>query len=125
MAIVHGDSDRKKSGGRTRPHSKMKKRNLGGEFAATRLDETATKTKDTRGGSTKIALSSVNTVNVADDGEVVNADIESVLENPANPDYVRRDIITKGTLLKTSEGKARVTSRPGQNGVLNATLVEE
>jgi small subunit ribosomal protein S8e len=125
MAIVHGDSDRKKSGGRTRPNSKMKKRNLGGEFAATRLDKTSTKTKDTRGGSTKIALSSVDTVNVADDGEVINADIESVLENPANPDYVRRDIITKGTLLQTSEGKARVTSRPGQNGVLNATIVEE
>lgn len=125
MAIVHGDSDRKKSGGRTRPHSKLKKRNLGGDFAATKLDELKTKHRDSRGGTEKIALRSVDSVNVAKDGEVTSADIESVLENPANPDFVRRNIITKGTVLQTSEGKARVTSRPGQDGVLNAEAVEE
>ncbi|MDY6771079.1 MAG: 30S ribosomal protein S8e [Candidatus Nanohaloarchaea archaeon] len=125
MAVVHGDSDRKKSGGRTRPHSKLKKRNLGGEFAATKLDETKTKRRDSRGETEKIALRSTDTVNVAKDGEVVSAEIESVLENDANPDYVRRNIITKGTVLQTSEGKARVTSRPGQEGVLNAVAVEE
>lgn len=126
MPLEQGRSRRKKSGGRFRPHAKRKKRNLAGEFAATRLDDLETSHKDSRGTTDKIALQAVDTVNVAtDDGEVVAADIEAVLENDANPDFVRRDIITKGAVLDTSEGTVRVTSRPGQNGTLNAVMVEE
>ena len=52
-------------------------------------------------------------------------EIKDVLENPANPHYVRRDIITKGAIVITDIGKARITSRPGQHGVVNAVLIEE
>ncbi|MFB6184110.1 MAG: 30S ribosomal protein S8e, partial [Haloarculaceae archaeon] len=45
-------------------------------------------------------------------------------ENPSNPNYARRNIITKGAIIETSEGRARVTSRPGQDGQVNAVLVE-
>jgi len=47
-----------------------------------------------------------------------------VLENEANPHYVRRNIITKGAIVKTQLGPARVTSRPGQHGIINAILIE-
>src|SRR3989338_15673 len=36
--------------------------------------------------------------------------------NPANVNYVRRNILTKGSIVDTSIGKARITSRPGQHG---------
>jgi small subunit ribosomal protein S8e len=33
-------------------------------------------------------------------------------------------MITKGAVLKTELGRARVTSRPGQHGILNAVLMD-
>jgi len=55
----------------------------------------------------------------------VPADIEDVVENDANPNYIRRNIITKGAVIETSEGRARVRSRPGQTGQVTAVLLEE
>ncbi|MCE4622698.1 MAG: 30S ribosomal protein S8e, partial [Desulfurococcales archaeon] len=34
-------------------------------------------------------------------------------------------IIVKGAIIETTEGKAIVTSRPGQDGVVNAVLIKE
>ena len=48
-----------------------------------------------------------------------------MVKNPANVDYDRRGIITKGTIIETSLGTAKVTSRPGQNGIINAVLIKE
>jgi len=56
-------------------------------------------------------------------GKVQKTKVTTVLENPCNPHYVQRNIITRGAVLKTELGKARVTSRPGQHGVLNAVLI--
>ena len=50
-------------------------------------------------------------------------EILDVLDNTANRDFVRRKIITKGAVIETELGQARVTSRPGQHGVINAVLV--
>lgn len=49
--------------------------------------------------------------------------IDEVVKNPANVDYNRRGVITRGTVVKTELGNVRVTSRPGQNGVINGILV--
>ena len=38
--------------------------------------------------------------------------------------YVRQNIITKGAVIMTDAGKARVTSRPGQSGSINAVLID-
>ena len=48
----------------------------------------------------------------------------NVIENSANPNYVRRNIITKGAIVETELGHAKVTSRPGQDGVVNGVIVE-
>lgn len=58
-------------------------------------------------------------------GKTEKAEILRVVRNPANVDYDRRGVITKGTIVETSLGLARVTSRPGQNGVINAVLISE
>ena len=120
-----GPSTRKRTGGRRRPASKKKKRQLGEEFTETQVGEQKLKTVDTRGNTEKVRAITTDTASIAIEGETVAADIENVAENPSNPNYARRNIITKGAILDTSEGKARVTSRPGQDGQVNAVLVEE
>jgi len=61
--------------------------------------------------------------NVSDKtGKTVKAKILRVKKSPANRDYERRGVITKGSLLETEAGEALVTSRPTDDGVVNATL---
>ena len=43
--------------------------------------------------------------------------------NQASKDINRRHILTKGAVIETELGKARITSRPGQDGQLNAILI--
>ena len=50
--------------------------------------------------------------------------ILNVVGNTANRYFVRRNIITKGCIVKTEKGEAKVTSRPGQEGTVNAVLIE-
>ncbi len=125
MAIWHRNSDTKKTGGKTRPYRKSRKYDLGSEFSAPELGEQRIEKKDTRGGNSKNVVRRSRTVNLAIDGEVEEVEIESVEDNPANPNYVRRSLLTKGTVIDTEEGEAVITSRPGQDGVVNARLLEE
>jgi small subunit ribosomal protein S8e len=119
-----GPSPRKRTGGRRRPASDKRKHQLGAEPTETQVGDTRLKTVDARGGTEKVRAIATDTASVAGGGEVVAADIESVAENPSNPNYARRNIITKGAVLETSEGRVRVTSRPGQDGQVNAVLLE-
>jgi len=124
MAVWQDNSTRKKSGGRTRKYRKHKKHQMGGEFSASETGEEKVVKKRVEGGNQKNVVKRSNTVNVADGGEVVKAEIESVEENSANKNFVRRSLLTKGTVIQTSEGKAVITSRPGQEGVVNAKSLE-
>lgn len=125
MAVRHDRSDTKKSGGKTRSYRKSKKYDLGSEFSSPSLGDTRTEKKDTRGKTEKNVVRTENKANLAVDGEIKSVEIESVLDNPANDNFVRRSLLTKGTIIQTTEGKAEITSRPGQEGVVNAKLVEE
>jgi small subunit ribosomal protein S8e len=120
-----GRSKRKRTGGRrVRPHKK-KRHQLGNEPAETTVGEPRFRTVDARGDQRKIQALSTNTAQVADGEETVQAEIEDVTENPSNVNYVRRNIITKGAVIETSAGTARVTSRPGQSGQVSAVVVED
>jgi small subunit ribosomal protein S8e len=119
-----GDSTRRRTGGRRRPKRKKRKHELGRTPAETEVGEPRIRTIDSRGTVEKRRALAIDTATVADGSETVEADIEDVVENPANPNYVRRNIVTKGAVIETSEGRARVTSRPGQDGQVNAVLVE-
>jgi small subunit ribosomal protein S8e len=119
-----GPSTRKRTGGRRRPASDKKKHQLGTESTETQVGDARFKTVDARGGTRKVRATAPDTASVAAGGEVVAATIENVAENPSNPNYARRNIITKGAVIETSEGRARVTSRPGQDGQVNAVLLE-
>lgn len=125
MAEAHERSKRKSTGGLYRKNSKRKKRNLVGKFSSTVVgEELKSKKKKSRGSTKKVSLRATDKISVSKNGETVEAEIEDVLENSANPDFVRRGVITKGAVLKTSEGKVKVTSRPGQDGTLNGVSVD-
>ncbi|MEC7462313.1 MAG: 30S ribosomal protein S8e, partial [Candidatus Thermoplasmatota archaeon] len=47
------------------------------------------------------------------------------VENSADPNYVRRNILKKGAIVETSIGRVRITSRPGMDGVISGVIVEE
>jgi small subunit ribosomal protein S8e len=85
-----------------------------------------TVTRRVRGNNKKTALKSIDFVNLATgEAKVKKSKIIKVLENATNNDYKRRGIITKGAILETQEGKCRVVSKPGQNGIVNAVLLKE
>jgi small subunit ribosomal protein S8e len=81
---------------------------------------------DSKGVNKKRPATQAKFVNVTDlkKKETYRTEILDVEKNPANLDYQRRKVITKGTIIKTAKGRAQVTSRPGQDGILNAILVK-
>jgi small subunit ribosomal protein S8e len=119
-----GRSTRKRTGGRLKHASNKKRHQLGREPAETTVGETRVQYIDSRGTERKVRALSTNVAQVATDGEVSEAEIENVVDNPSNVNYARRNIITKGAIIETSEGRARVTSRPGQTGRVNAVLLD-
>lgn len=126
MSVWHGNLHKKKaSGGRKRSY-RMKRKFESGSFPTETTKGTAKRRfARARGGNVKARLLNVAHVNVSDPatGKTERAEITRVIENPANVDYDRRGVITKGTIIETPLGKARATSRPGQDGVANAILI--
>lgn len=84
-------------------------------------------TRRVRGNNIKTAFKTTEFANVADQvsKKVMKSKILRVIKNSANKDYERRGVISKGALLETEAGTARVVSRPGQDGTVNAILLEQ
>lgn len=128
MSVWHGTLHKKKpSGGRKRAYRTKRKFEEGRFPAETILGETKKKTIKGRGNTTKIKLLSEKYACVTDikSGKTQKVEITRVVKNPANVDYNRRGVITRGAVIETSLGLARVTSRPGQDEVINAILISE
>jgi len=128
MSEWQGDLHKKKASGGRKTAYRMKRRYEKGSFPTeTTLGETTKKINRTRGGNTKTRLTTTNQANVTDPAtkKTQRAEILRVIRNPANIDYNRRGVITKGTTIETPLGTARVTSRPGQHGIVNAILTAE
>ncbi|MBN1677495.1 MAG: 30S ribosomal protein S8e [Candidatus Thermoplasmatota archaeon] len=126
MAIWQGRPKRKPSGGRLRLARKKRKFEVGREKQFTRLGARKVKMYRTKGANTKARLLTVDTANVLDPKTktVKNIKILTVKSNPSNPNYVQRNIITKGATVMTELGEAVITSRCGQDGVVNAMLLK-
>ena len=122
---THAGSVRKRTGGRKRPHRDRRKHEIGREPSETQVGGERLKVIDVRGSGRKVRALGMDTVVLTTDGETHVSTIEDVVENEANPNYVRRNIVTKGAVIETPEGRARVTSRPGQTGQVCATLLSE
>ncbi|MBI4983697.1 30S ribosomal protein S8e [Candidatus Woesearchaeota archaeon] len=125
MAKSQRRSLRKPSGGRYHYSRTKKNYELGGFPASTKLSsEKKVITIRTLGGNKKQVNLSINIVSVADKkGKTIQTEILNVIENPANPQLVIRNVITKGAIVETKLGKARITSRPGQEGTISGILI--
>ena len=126
MARTQTRSKRKPTGGRYHFFRTKRKYELAGYPANTKLDkERQVRLDRVRAGQIKQVILSVNQISVSDKkGKASKTEILNVIENPANPNLVRRNIITKGCVVQTPLGKVRVTSRPGQEGSLSGVMVK-
>jgi len=127
MAIWQGKSLKKPTGGRRKMIRGKRKSELGREAAETKIGERRSKKIRTKGGNSKVRLANDDKINVVnpENNKIEVAELLNVIENPANTQFVRRNIINKGAVVETSMGKVKVTSRPGQDGIINGVLIVE
>lgn len=126
MVIWHAERKRKVTGSKYGKIRDKRKRELGRHPTHTKLAEKIKRKKiRTLGDNEKLRVLRTNVANVFDPKkkEYKKLEIKKVLENKASRHFPRMNIITKGAIIETELGKAKVTSRPGQTGVVNAVLV--
>jgi small subunit ribosomal protein S8e len=126
MAIIQkGRVGKKESGGRYKKARGKRIYELGSRPTLTHIGKHTLKGVRTLGGNCKTKALRVETINLFNpkDRTFKKAKIKIVIETPCNRHYVRRNILTKGAIIDTEMGRARVTSRPGQNGSVTAVLI--
>jgi small subunit ribosomal protein S8e len=126
MALWQGRSRRKPTGGRLIISKGKRKFEIGTEKQFTKVGTQSIKLYRTRGANLKMRMLAAEFANVVDKktNKVTKTKILGVKTNPADPNYVQRSLINRGATIKTDLGDARVTSRPGQDGAVNAVLLE-
>jgi len=127
MVYFQGASKTKKTGGKRRVSRGKRLFELGTEKVELRIGEPRKKTVSGRGSTKKFPALLLNEANVLDlkTGKQQKSEIVNVKENKANPHFVRRNTMTKGALIETKIGIAKIMNRPGQEGCINAVLVEQ
>ncbi len=126
MVIVHRDlKGTKPSGGRYRQSRVKRKFEKGSLPTFTAIGNKVVRSSRSKGGGRKLKVVSSEFVNAFDvkSKSFVKAKLVRVVENAANHNFVRGNIITKGAIVETDKGNVRVTSTPGQDGVVNGVLV--
>jgi small subunit ribosomal protein S8e len=126
MAQWQGRSRRKPSGGRYRPQRKKRKFEIGREQQYASIGPERLKLYRTKGGNQKVRMLSAEWANVTDPatGQTKKVKIVTVKDNPSDPHFVTRGIVTRSAIIHTELGMAKITSKPGQHGVVNAVLVK-
>ncbi len=117
---------RKLSGGRRRASRGRRAYESDNYAVETSVGKTVKTLKRGHGGRISYGLRSVDVANVSDPstGKTSKSKIVRVTGNPSNREYQRRGVVTKGATIETELGIARVTSRPGDDGVVNALLIK-
>jgi len=127
--VWHGDlQKRKKSGGKNKSYRTKRRFEMGRYPVETLLrEEERRELVRVRGGGRKVKLMIAKYANISDPrtGKTTKVEILEVIRNPANVDYNRRRVLTKGTIIRTELGTAKIVSRPGQDGVMNAIVIAE
>lgn len=125
MAQWHGISRRKSTGGRLVQARSKRRTEISSEKQYAFVGEPKRKIYRKTGGNPMVRVLVDNRVAVSDDsGKTSMASIINVVENPSNPNFVRRNILTKSAIINTDKGLVRITSRPGQDGVINGVLIK-
>jgi len=125
MAKSQKRPQRKKSGAFLKDFRKKRQNELGRDPSHTKIGETQVKAIRTIGANIKLRMLHANVANLYNPKSKTykKAKIINEVENTANRNFIRRNILTKGAVVETDAGRAKITSRPGQDGVVNAVLV--
>lgn len=126
MPQWHSNQNKRKiTGGRRKAYRTKRRFESGRYIAETHFGERDLRVLTARGNTTKLRLLGESFANITIPGErrTEKTEILRVVRNPVNADYDRRRLITRGTVIATKLGEARVSSRPGQDGIVNALLL--
>ena len=126
MVVTQHRSNKKPTGAKYTSSRSKRKYEIGRVPTMTKVGERKIKTVRTKGGGNKTKTLSADVINLLNPKtkKYSKVKIKNVVENNANRHFIRRNIITKGAVVDTEKGKARVTNKPGQEGTINAVLVE-
>jgi len=128
VGVYQGPDLKKVTGGKKRRHRKVKRKYWMGRYPinTTLAEREKRKIERVRGGNVKVKLRYALYANVVDprDNKTKKVKIIRIVETPANKELARHGIIVKGTKIETEIGMAVVTSRPGQDGLVNAILIQ-
>lgn len=117
---------RRPTGGRSKAHRGRRAYEKDGYAIEPLVGKESSRFIYRRGGVASSGVIFAEFANVSDpSGKAVKSKILSVEHSPANRDYERRGVITKGAILETEAGEAVVTSRPTADGVVNAVLTSK
>jgi len=127
LAVYQGRDSKKPSGGVRRRPWKVKRKHELGRYPTNTVVSDATEVVKVRvrGGDYKLRVKRTSKAVVSDPrtGESRVERIIKVLETPANKELARHGIVVKGAIIEVESGRAVVTSRPGQDGTVNAVLL--
>lgn len=128
MVIIQSKSRRKPSGARYKSKIIKKRQALIGRNPAhTKIGSKRIQKIRTRGGHQKNRALMLDKANLYDPKtkKYYSVDIKNVIDNSADKNFIRRKIMTKGAIIETAMGKAKITNRPGQDGIINAILLDQ
>ncbi len=134
MTQWHAEPARKSSGGINyhKNHRDKRLSSKGNNATLTRVDaEKELVHYSGRGNTQKTKSRKTPTAVVLDPktGKSKTLAIETVVNNPANRQFARQNVLTKGAIVRVIDGSAkktaRITSRPGQNGNVQAILEKD
>jgi len=125
MARSQARSRRKYTGKKYKHFHKKRKRELERPRMDTQIGKDKKKKQRVWGGNYKLKLFASSLINITDMNTNKTSKIKILKfeSNAASKDLNRRHVLTKGAIVETKLGKARITSRPGQHGVLNGVLI--
>jgi len=127
MSNYHRPTKTKTSGtgGKKVSFKKKKLRNWGNEPTNAKVSQKEVRIlKSVRGNLKKVKLKSALYANVVGkDGKISKVKIKKVTETLDNPHNTRQNILTKGGIIDTEIGSAKITNRVGQDGIVNAKLI--
>jgi small subunit ribosomal protein S8e len=118
------DRGRKVSGGK---YHKTRKRKAGehpGNVRVVKLGDKKVKTLRVKGGAKKQVSLTQKIINLINGKKAEKAEIQNVIETPSNRFLARQNVLTKGAIIETNKGKAKITNRPSQEGNIQGILIE-
>ncbi len=118
---------RKYTGSKYHKSRKKKKYELGRQERVVKLGKGKKKKIRIRGGKFKTVLLSTDICNLVHKKtkKAEKVKIKNVLETPSNRFLARQNVLRKGAVIETEKGKAKITNRPGQEGNVQAELLDE